>query len=142
MTRIDRESLHASPYELTAEDIDGLVQFATDCSRLLRGALEEVSLHGQPAAPVVAVVFTDERQRPGIVYSYEWRMRDVDEPEENADPLGALLVGYLGNNILADIQTTPGLPMWEPDQDGVVHVDVRSQAYASWPAQWRRLGRP
>jgi hypothetical protein len=140
MTSLDRASVEASAYQLSEEEIDGLVQFAADCLRLLGDDLEEVALVGAPDAPVVAVVFSSERQRPGVVYSYEWRLRDLDD-EEDANPLGVLLVDYLGNNIIADLRATPGLPMWDPD-DGVVHVDVRSEAYRSWSAEWRKLGRP
>jgi hypothetical protein len=78
--------LEASPYDLGKEDIEGLVQFAADCSRLLGGALQKLSLDGEPDALVVAVVFTDQRQRPGILYSYEWRLGHLDDPED-ANPL-------------------------------------------------------
>jgi hypothetical protein len=138
---VDRASLDVSPYSLSEEDVDDLVQFASDCSRLLGGGLKQVSLDGDPETPVVAVAFIHERQRPGVVYSYEWQLRDLDDPGD-LNPLGVMLVDYLGNNILEDLQTTPGLPMWEPDHDGVVHVNVTSEAYRAWPAEWRKLGRP
>ena len=139
---MDRASLQASPYELSREDIDGLVQFADDCSRLLGGPLRRISLDGAADAPVLSVLFSDERQRPGVVYSYEWRLRDVDDDDGDLYPLGVMLVDYLGNSILEDLQTSPGLPMWEASDDGVVHVDVRSERYRSWPQEWHRLGRP
>jgi hypothetical protein len=138
---LDRESLEACPYELTEDDVEGLVQFADDCSRLLGGTLKTISLEGEPDAPRLSVVFSGEPARPEVLYSYEWRLRDLDDPSD-INPLGVLLVDYLGNNITEDLQSSPGLPMWEPDKEGVVHVDVRSERYRAWPQEWRRLGRP
>ena len=142
VTSLDRKSLQASPYDLSADDIDELLQFATDCSRLIGAGLKQVSLEGDPQAPVVTVVFTDHSQRPGVVYSYEWQLRDLEDPDDLINPLGVMLVDNLGNHILEDLQTTLGLPIWEPDHDGMVHVNVTSEAYRSWPVEWRKLGRP
>jgi hypothetical protein len=143
VTSLDQTSLESSAYALSNEDVDDLVQFAADCSRLVGSALESISLQGEADAPKVVVLFRDERQRPGVAYSYEWRLRDLDDPDDaEIYPLGVMLVDHLGNHILEDLQTTPGLPMWEPDSDGVIHVDVQSERYRSWPEEWRALGQP
>jgi hypothetical protein len=137
----DREWLEASLYDLSEEDVEDVLQFADDCSRLLGGRLKAISLDGDRDAATLSVVFGDEPTRPGVVYSYEWRLRDLDDPTD-LNPLGVLLVDYLGNNIMEDLQSTPGLPVWESDEAGVLHVDVRSERYRTWPQERRRLGRP
>jgi hypothetical protein len=141
MVALDRASLEASPYRLSQDDLEGLVKFAADCSRFLGTALRAISLQGESGAPTISVLFTDERQRPGRVYSYEWRLGDLDPPDD-ANPLAVQLVDYLGNNIVEDLETTPGLPIWEPDDDGIIHVQVTSERYRAWPQEWRKLGRP
>jgi hypothetical protein len=125
MTSLTRRDIIQSARHLSDDDVDGLVGFSEDCTRLLGSRLRSISLGGEPGAPVISVVFCDDRQRPDVLYSYEWRLRDLDEPDD-ITPLGVLLVDYLGTNIQEDLQTTPGLPMWEPDAQRVVHVDVRS----------------
>ena len=141
MVSLDRASLEASPYRLSQDDIDDLLKFADDSSRVLGNALRGISLDGEPGAPMICVLFSDERQRPGVLYSYEWQIGDLDDPDDE-NPLGVLLVDYLGNNIAEDLQTTPGLPMWEPDDDEIVHVQVTSERYRAWPQEWRKLRRP
>jgi hypothetical protein len=141
MTSLTRRDIIQSARHLSDDDVDGLVGFSEDCTRLLGSRLRSISLGGEPGAPVISVVFCDDRQRPDVLYSYEWRLRDLDEPDD-ITPLGVLLVDYLGTNIQEDLQTTPGLPMWEPDAQRVVHVDVRSGRYRAWPLEWRAMGRP
>jgi len=139
MVSVDRVSLQASAYQLSQEDIDGIVTFAGDCSRILGTALRGISLEGETSAPVMSVAFVDERQRPGVLYSYEWRLGDVDDPDD-LNTLAVLLVDHLGNNIVEDL--TPGLPIWDPYDDGIVHVQVKSERYRAWPQEWRTLARP
>lgn len=141
MTSITRDDIIRSPYALSEDDVDALVAFSDDCSRVLGSRLSSISLHGEPGMPVLSVVFTDDRRRPGVRYSYEWRLRDVDDPDD-ATPLEVMLIDHLGNSIQEDLETTPGLPMWEPDSQQVVHVDVRSDRYRAWPQEWRAMGRP
>jgi hypothetical protein len=140
MTPLGRDAVKRAAYDLSEADVDALVQFADECARMLGDQMSQISLGGEPDAPVLAVVFS-ARQRPGVVYSYEWRLRDLDDPDD-PNPLDVLLVDYLGNNIMEDLQASPGPPMWEPDAQGVVHVDVQSARYRKWPQEWQRRGRP
>jgi hypothetical protein len=143
MTPLNHDALKGSPYDLSDDDVDALIAFAGDCSRLLGSEMRGISLSGEPDAPVLSVIVTDDRQRPGVLYSYDWRLRDLDDPgDADIYPLGVMLVDSLGNNIMSDLQSSPGLPMWEPDGDGIVHVDVRSERYRAWPQEWLHLGRP
>ena len=141
MTCLTRQELAGSAYDLSEDEVDELVGFGEDCTRALGGRLRSISLDGERLAPVVSGVFCDDRQRPGVSYSYEWRLGDLDDPDDS-NPLGVLLVDYLGNHIQEDLQTAPGLPLWEPDAQRVVHVDVRSDRYWAWPREWRAMGRP
>src|ERR1700753_3803618 len=113
MTPLERDAIKRAAYDLSDDDIAALVGFADQCARMLGDQMRQTALSGEPDAPVLAVVFS-ARQRPGVVYSYEWRLRDRDDPDD-PNPLDVLLVDYLGNNIIEDLQASPGLPMWEPD---------------------------
>jgi hypothetical protein len=140
--------LTQAPGSLSTSDIEDLAQFGKQIQAMFddRGpadgsALERLVLCGNPREPTLAVVFRPSARYAGVRYSYEWRLRDGEDPSE-LDELGVMLVDYLGNPISEDLSTSPGLPGWEPDDNGVIHVEVRSERYEGWPREWAERGMP
>jgi len=117
---------------LSAEEAAALASFDSLISRRRRklGRLgctfERIGLDGPAEDPLLVVVFRVEQQDPQRRYAYEWHLRG-DEGDA---------VSRLVDLIEADLVGTPGLPPWEPSDDGLVRVDLHADRYAEWPAEW------
>jgi hypothetical protein len=136
--------MRSSGGSLADKEVTGLVDFANQAERAfaLLGEhrhLDDVRLIGPADEPTLAVVFHDDLQCPDRRYSYEWaiRRRDVEDgpfPFDQAH-LAFDAVLYLGNWLTEDLETSPGLPRWAPSDDGLIHIDVMSDAYRGRAAQ-------
>jgi hypothetical protein len=127
--------LQHHPDSLSEADQEELRRFATDAATVFAGReplgdrLDEIRLSGDAQCPVVAVVF-----HPGwaenVRWSFEWRLRDCNRPvcgHSVLHPLSVMLVDHVGSPILESLETS--LPQWEPDAEGVIHVNVTSEAF-------------
>jgi hypothetical protein len=138
------------PDSLSETDQRELRQFAGEVAAVLarRSAagdrLDEIELSGDDV-PTIAVIF-HPHWASKIRWSFEWRLWDCTDADcghsPDLYPLTVMLVDHVGNAVIESLETSPGLPLWQPDAEGVIHVNVMSEAFWGWPQENRALGSP
>jgi hypothetical protein len=129
------------PDSLTDQDADAIVALCGDLSGIPGLGSMKVGIRGDPGRPTVYVV-VQYRWTEAVSWSYEWRLRDdPEDPIPDHMPIHGLIGDHLWNPIYEGVHSFLP-PLWAPDEEGVIHVDVVSERFRDWPSERTAIGNP